>query len=130
MKIAPRWVIAWVTALALPLFACLPLFAHHGAAGYNGKDVQTVTGTATDFQFVNPHVIVTIEAKDPSGAVTKWQGELTSPNHLVRAGWNAHSIKPGDTVTLTGARALSGAPSLRITKTTVNGKELKTEMGD
>jgi Family of unknown function (DUF6152) len=130
MKIAPRWVIACVTALALPLFAGLPLFAHHGAAGYNGKDVQTVTGTATDFQFVNPHVIVTIEAKDSSGAVTKWQGELTSPNHLVRAGWNAHSIKPGDTVTLTGARALSGAPSLRITKTTVNGKELKTEMGD
>jgi len=128
MKISPRWVIAGV--IALPLFACLPLFAHHGAAGYNGKDVQTVTGTATDFQFVNPHVIVTIEAKDSSGAVTKWQGELTSPNHLVRAGWNAHSIKPGDTVTLTGARALSGAPSLRITKTTVNGKELKTEMGD
>jgi hypothetical protein len=130
MKIAPRWVIACAVALALPLFACLPLFAHHGAAGYNGKDVQTVTGTATDFQFVNPHVIVTIEAKDASGVVTKWQGELTSPNHLVRAGWNAHSIKPGDTVTLTGARALSGAPSLRITKTTVNGKELKTEMGD
>jgi hypothetical protein len=124
MKIAPRWVIACVIALALPLFA------HHGSAGYNGKDVQTVTGTATDFQFVNPHVIVTIEAKDSSGVLTKWQGELTSPNHLVRAGWNAHSIKPGDTVTLTGARALSGAPSLRITKTVVNGKELKTEMGD
>jgi Family of unknown function (DUF6152) len=124
MKIAPRSVIACVIALALPLFA------HHGAAGYNGKDVQTVTGTATDFQFVNPHVIVTIEAKDSNGAVTKWQGELTSPNHLVRAGWNAHSIKAGDTVTLTGARALSGAPSLRISKTVVNGKELKTEMGD
>jgi hypothetical protein len=124
MKTSPQRVIACVIALTLPLFA------HHGSAGYNGKDVQTVTGTATDFQFVNPHVIVTIEAKESNGAVTKWQGELTSPNHLVRAGWNAHSIKPGDTVTLTGARALSGAPSLRITKTAVNGKELKTEMGD
>jgi hypothetical protein len=120
MKIASAWALAMA----------LPALAHHGSAGYNGKDVQTVTGTATDFQFVNPHVIVTLETKDSSGAVTRWQGELTSPNHLVRAGWNAHSIKPGDTVTLTGARALSGAPALRITKTVVNGKELKTEMGD
>ncbi|HLH43718.1 MAG TPA: DUF6152 family protein [Bryobacteraceae bacterium] len=116
--------------LALASAVPISLFAHHGAAGYNAKDVETVTGTAVDFQFVNPHVLVTISVKDPNGVVTKWQGELTSPNHLVRAGWNAHSIKAGDTVTITGARALTGAPALRISKTVVNGQELKTEMGD
>jgi hypothetical protein len=106
------------------------VLAHHGSAGYNNKEVVTVTGTATEFQFVNPHCIITLSVKDSKGEIQKWQGELTSPNHLVRAGWKANSIKEGDQVTLTGWRATSGAPALRITKTVVNGQELKTEVGD
>ena len=108
--------------------ASLP--AHHGNTGYNTADPYTVTGTVTDFQFVNPHCIVSMDAKDEQGNVQKWQGELTSPNHLLRAGWTAHSLKPGDKVTLTGWRAKSGSNSLWITKTIVNGEELKTAQGN
>ena len=115
---------------ALAAAAPIHLFAHHSAAAYNPKDVVTVTGTAVDFQFVNPHVIITLTVKDAGGVVTKWQGELTSPNHLVRAGWTSQSIKPGDTVSITGPRAFTGAPAVRISKTVVNGQQLKTEMGD
>ena len=86
----------------------------------------TVTGTVVEFQFVNPHCILVFDVKDEKGATEKWQGELTSPNRLVRAGWNVQSVKVGDRVTLTGARAKSGAPSLYITKAIVNGQELKT----
>jgi len=113
------------------LFAAAGLLvAHHGSAGYNTKDVVTVTGTVTEFQFVNPHCLISMTAKDAKGESQKWQGELTSPNHLVRAGWTAHSIKEGDQITLTGWRAQNGSNALRITKTVVNGKELKTEVGD
>lgn len=118
------------TTLILLLVAAGFVFAHHGSAGYNSKDLVTVNGTVTDFQFVNSHCLITMTAKDAKGETQKWQGELTSPNHLVRAGWTAHSIKEGDQITLTGWRALSGANALRITKTVVNGKELKTEVGD
>ena len=107
-----------------------PVFAHHGSAGYNNTTSVSVSGTVADFQFVNPHCIVTLDVKDDKGQMQKWQGELTSPNHLVRAGWNAHSLKPGDSVTLTGWRAKSGANSLWVTKTVVNGEELKTAPGD
>jgi hypothetical protein len=103
-------------------------FAHHGQAAYDSTVPVTVTGTLTEFQFVNPHCIVYLEVKDAKGAAEKWQGELTSPNRLVRAGWNAHSLKPGDQVGLTGWRAKNGSNSLWITKTMVNGKELKTAM--
>ena len=39
-------------------------------------------------------------------------------------------LKPGDKITLTGWRAKSGSTSLWITKTVVNGEELKTAAGD
>ena len=104
--------------------------AHHGNTAYNTSEPYTVSGTVVDFQFLNPHCIVTLENKDASGASQTWQGELTSPNHLIRAGWNSQSLKPGDQVTLTGWRAKSGSNSLWITKTVVNGTELKTAAGN
>lgn len=104
--------------------------AHHGQAGYNTTGPVTVTGTVVDFQFVNPHCIVSLDVKDEKGEIQKWQGELTSPNHLLRANWTATSLKPGDKITITGFRAKSGANSLWITKTVVNGEELKTAAGN
>ncbi len=91
---------------------------------------MTVSGTVTDFSFLNPHCIVSFDVKGENGETEKWQGELTSPNHLIHAGWNSHSLKPGDKVTITGWRAKSGANSLWITKTVVNGEELKTAPED
>ena len=115
----------WVLA-AIPLCLQSPVFAHHGQAGYDNKEQVTVSGTVTDFLFSNPHCVVSFNVKDDKGEMQKWQGELTSPNHLIRAGWNSHSLKNGDKVTITGWRAKSGANSLWITKTIVNGEELKT----
>ncbi|HEV3329382.1 MAG TPA: DUF6152 family protein [Bryobacteraceae bacterium] len=106
------------------------LLAHHGQAGYNTTGPVTVSGTVVDFQFVNPHCIVSLDAKDEHGELQKWQGELTSPNHLLRAGWASDSLKPGDKITITGFRAKSGANSVWITKTVVNGEELKTAAGN
>lgn len=112
------------------LFLESALFAHHGQAGYNTGAPVTVKGTVTNFTFTNPHCIVSVDVKDEKGEVQKWQGELTSPNHLLRAGWNAQSLKPGDQVVITGWRAKTGANSLWITKTVVNGEELRTAAGD
>jgi len=105
-------------------------FAHHGNSAYSTTEPYTVSGTVVEFQFLNPHCIVLLDAKDEKGMAQKWQGELTSPNHLIRAGWNSQSLKPGDQVTLTGWRARSGSNSLWITKTVVNGQELKTAQGN
>ncbi len=100
-------------------------FAHHGAAAYDSSKMVTVTGTVTDFQFVNPHVLIIIDAKDPStGKIEKWEGELTSPNHLARAGWTKSTIKPGDEVTMTGSALKSGAPAMAIRKVMKDGQQI------
>ena len=98
--------------------------AHHGSAAYDMSKSVSVTGRVTEFQFVNPHVLISMDVKDPSGKVEKWEGELTSPNHLARAGWTKSTIKPGDEVTLTGGPAKSGSPTMWIRKITKDGQEV------
>ncbi len=112
------------------LVLSVSLAAHHGQAGYNTTETVTVSGIVAGFQFVNPHSIVDLAVKNDKGETQAWQGELTSPNHLVRAGWTATALKPGDQVTMAGYRAKSGANSMWITKISVNGEELKMGAGN
>jgi Family of unknown function (DUF6152) len=116
--------------LAGLLLISVSLSAHHGQAGYNVTETVTVSGAVSGFQFVNPHSIVDLDVKDDKGATQAWQGELTSPNHLIRAGWTSVTLKTGDQVTMAGYRAKSGANSMWITKITVNGEELKMGAGN
>lgn len=122
-----------MTFLAVAVVLSIPglLLAHHGQAGYDVTQSVTIKGTVTDFSFLNPHCIVSLDVKDDKGIAQKWQGELTSPNHLVRAGWKATTLKSGDEITLTGFRAKTGANSMWITKVVLaNGQELKTGGGN
>lgn len=106
-------------------------FAHHGTANYETDKNITVKGVVTGFDFVNPHVQVFWETKDGSGAAQKWQGELTSPNRLTRAGWSKNSIKVGDTITISGYPAKSGSNEIWIQKVVLaNGEELPTGGGN
>src|ERR1700693_5512568 len=101
-----------VAVLTIPA----PVLAHHGTASYDTTKTVTVKGTVTEFQFVNPHVLIFMDVKDDKGNVQKWQGELTSPNHLERAGWTRTSLKLGDQITISGFPAKSGANSIWISK--------------
>src|SRR6516164_8981365 len=73
-----------ILAVVVALFvARVPTLAHHGQAAYDNSVPVTVTGTVTEFQFVNPHCIVYLAVKDASGETQKWQGGLDRP---LRAG--------------------------------------------
>ena len=101
------------------------LFAHHGTSPYDSTKLTTVTGTVTEFQFINPHVEIYIESKNDKGKLEKWAGEANSPNVLSRNGWNRTIISSGDTITLIGNRAKNGSNSLRLQKVVLaNGREL------
>ena len=95
-----------ILILTMGLMAALIIsgaaFAHHGTASYDTKTVVTVKGTMTDFRFVNPHVQLYFDVKNDKGEVEKWQAELTAPNKLSRAGWDKHTLKPGDSITASG----------------------------
>jgi len=95
--------------------------AHHGAGVYDRDQSVSVSGTVTQFQFVNPHVLIYIAVAGESGAETVWSGELTSPNRLARMGtggvkWHKDLLAPGDRITLTGNPARNGAPALLLNR--------------
>jgi hypothetical protein len=105
---------------ATALLAAAPVAAHHGAGVFDPQTKVTVAGTVTEFQFVNPHVLVYINVKGGDGKEVRWGGELTSPNRLARdqraVKWHKDILKPGDSITMTGNPARNGAPMMDILK--------------
>jgi hypothetical protein len=91
--------------------------AHHSFAMFDQSTTVTLRGAVKDFRWTNPHVFIQLLVKNQSGADEEWSIEMTSPEHLSRAGWRPGTLKPGDNVTLnihpmragiTGGQYLSG----------------------
>ena len=95
-------ILVLIMSIAAVLIVSSPTFAHHGTAAYDTKNIVTVKGTMTEFRFINPHVQLYFDVKADNGEVQKWAAELTAPNKLSRAGWDKHTLKPGDSITASG----------------------------
>ena len=103
------------------LFVCLVAYsgsarAHHGSAAYDMTHPMTLKGTVKEFQFIQPHPLITLEVKDDQGATTEWSVEMTAPNHLVHFGWNGKKLKPGDQITVVGLPSKNGLKVLNLRK--------------
>ena len=123
--------VASVVLIGFLLMGSSTALAHHGTANYDTTKSITVKGPATSFQFINPHVTISMDVKDAKGNIQNWQGALTSPNRLTRTGWTKDSIKPGDVITISGFPAKSGSPEIWIQKVVLaNGQELDTGGGN
>ena len=92
----------------------IPLLAHHGGSEYDMTKVVSLKATVTDFQFVNPHTLINFTVKDDSGEVIEWQGELPSPNLLLRRGWNRNIVKSGEQITIIGNPAKNGKKGMQV----------------
>jgi hypothetical protein len=121
-----------IAALGVSLvFVCVPGFAHHGSAAYETNSSLTLRATVTEFRFINPHCQVFFDVKNDQGEVEHWQGELTAPNKLARAGWTKRSLNVGDQITVSGFAAKGGARSIWIRKLVgPDGQPLQLSEGD
>jgi hypothetical protein len=97
---------AWARLVALAIIAGPALLvdtaaAHHSFAMFDAKQLVTLHGVVKEFRWTNPHVFIQLLATDEGGATAgEWSIELTSPEHLVRAGWKPGTLKSGDKVTI------------------------------
>ena len=114
--------------LATVVFGWRPLSAHHGTnASYDMSKSVTLTGSVTEWRFVNPHAQLYFDVTDDTGHVVHWAGELNSPTALRRDGWTKEAFKPGDNITLSVHPSLAGTSFGVVDRSKpviVNGKEL------
>jgi DNA/RNA endonuclease YhcR with UshA esterase domain len=115
-----------LTLLFTGLFVSSPTPAHHGETNYDTDKLVTVKAAVTNFEFINPHVQISMEVKNDKGEIEKWICEARSPAMLVRnGGWDKTTLKAGDVITATGFRAKNGANILRLKKIVLaDGTEL------
>jgi hypothetical protein len=108
-----------------------PLAAHHAMVMYDRLKTMVLIGTVVEFQWTNPHVFVMVNgAVDIDDEPTLWRLETTSPSGLVRLGWTATALRPGDRVSITINPHRDGTreKSARLLKVTLldTGQELGT----
>jgi DNA/RNA endonuclease YhcR with UshA esterase domain len=126
-----KWTVCILCVALTPLIAGGQVSAHHGSSNYDLSKSVSVKGTVTQFEFMNPHSAIHLEANDDKGTAEQWLIEADSPNNLARAGWTRGSLKPGDRVTIVGNRLKDGSKVMRLQKVIFSdGKELKPREGD
>ena len=106
-----RHLLAGVALSSSVLLGAASLLAHHSAAAaYDTDKKVTFKGTVTQLEWKNPHVFYYIDVADPSGTVTNWAIEGSTPNQLYRAGWRKSDLNVGDTVTVTNSSPARNSP--------------------
>ncbi len=60
----------------------------------------TLQGEVKEFRWTNPHVFIQFMTTAQDNTSQEWSIEMTSPEHLARAGWRPGTLKRGDKVTL------------------------------
>jgi hypothetical protein len=100
--------------------AAAPVSAHHSVAMFDGSKTITLKGTVKEFQWVNPHVLIWVNAEaDNGGPAQLWAVELSSPGVLTRNGWTKRSLKFGDKVSVDVAPLRDGKPGGLFRKVTL-----------
>jgi hypothetical protein len=97
--------------------------AHHGRASYS-DEIVTLEAVVTEFRFINPHVQIYFDITNEAGEVENWQGELTAPNRLARAGWVKDTFVPGTRLQISGRAGRNGGHSVAINEIIMNGEVL------
>jgi hypothetical protein len=119
-----RSVFLCVTATLLSGIAAV---AHHGSnVSYQVDKTITVSGTVTEWEFVNPHPQIYFDVKNDNGEVAHWAAELLPTPSMMKnmqVGWSRTTMKPGDQIQLVcNPSKVAGAKACLAKELQVNGK--------
>jgi hypothetical protein len=115
MKRAPFLLVASL------LFAPQLVLAHHLiATNYDVQHPVLLKGTVIKMDWSNPHVHLSLAAKDEHNTVIRWELEMASPNLLLMNGFKIDNPRPGDWVAVSAYPARDGSSHGYASKVTRN----------
>ena len=101
------------------------LSAHHSWP-VNMDKLVTVKGTVMQFEWANPHPMITLEVKSDDGKVEKWLIGGPAINRMEANGWTKDTVKPGDVLRGTGFQFSDGQKIIRLERVVfADGKEMR-----
>ena len=101
---------AWLSVLPVLILVVTESSSHHAFSPvYDEKRLITIVGVVTQFRFVNPHAMMSMDVADESGKVLSWTVEFAGRLNLSEVGWTAESIKTGERVTVAGNPTHTGS---------------------
>lgn len=111
----------WLLLLAT---VAAPVAAHH-AWPVDMDKLVTVQGTVTDFEWANPHPMITLQVATANGEET-WQVGGPALTRMEGRGWTRDTVKAGDVITGVGYQFRDGQKIVRLEKVTLaDGSEMQ-----
>jgi uncharacterized protein DUF6152 len=101
------------------LLAATSTLAHHSNSAFDPEKVVVLTGTVTQWKWVNPHVWIFLAVDDGKGGTVEWQIEGRPPGILARSGWSKNTFKAGDRITVDFSPARDGSHTGLTTRVTL-----------
>ena len=119
-------------ALCFPAFVILtlvsvamPLSAHHSWP-VNMDRLVTVKGTVIEFEWANPHPMITLEVQSNEGRTEKWVVGGPAIIRMTANGWTKMTVKAGDVITGIGYQYADDQKIVRLERVVLaDGKELR-----
>ena len=91
------------------------LRAHHAiAAVYDSKRQVTIEAVVSEFQFINPHPLMTVDVRARDGGAERWHLEMDNRSELAQVGVKNDTWRPGDRVIVTGSLSRTESHSLYV----------------
>jgi hypothetical protein len=119
---------SWVVVIAV--FCCTPTaYAHHSFALFDRSKLITLTGTVREWTWANPHTWLKVVVRKADGTDEEWALVGSSPNMMIRWGWNAADIKVGDKVMVDIHRARDGRPIGELHTVFLPGGKVEADPG-
>ena len=113
------------------LTPCASLLAHHSpSAIFDMKKKVALTGAVTKVDWVNPHIVVYMDAKRDDGNVENWKFESNPPRWFTKVGVARADFAAaiGQTVTVEVLQAIDGSKYGYLRKITFpNGNQISLE---
>lgn len=104
--------------------------SHHSFALFDTGKLVAISGTVTRWDWINPHSWLYMDVTKADGTTERWAFECSSPNMMIRWGWNAKDVRIGDKVTVDAHVARNGTHVASVkTLFLPGGKVLADPMG-